>query len=227
MVSLVLSRCVDGNDSPSVSARGVVSATGTPRCDLLDQPRVAVGIGEGEERSVARALGVRPWKACFHRERRAVPHLTHPDATVGEFLMCRFDVGDNQRAHGGSRRGRSYSVAEGHGATRAGRRELHDANVLYRGDILVEPPTQALVELLGSFDVGHGDNVDFEVHGNFRYAGVRFLLIHVIYLWLIRSGVLPLVSSAKASTGCACRTRRRRRQSARSGADRRRARYPA
>ena len=57
---------------------------------------------------------------------------------------------------------------------------------------VVEPPTQELVELLGSLDVGHGDDVDLEVHGDSRYAGVRLLLfhagtclIHVIHLLLI------------------------------------------
>ena len=29
---------------------------------------------------------------------------------------------------------------------------------------LIEPPTQTLVELLGSVDVGHGDDVDLELH---------------------------------------------------------------
>jgi hypothetical protein len=29
-----------------------------------------------------------------------------------------------------------------------------------RDDVVVEPPTQAPVELLGSVDVGHGDNID-------------------------------------------------------------------
>jgi hypothetical protein len=38
--------------------------------------------------------------------------------------------------------------------------ELDDANVVGRGDILVEPPTQAFAELLGSLDVGHGDYIN-------------------------------------------------------------------
>jgi hypothetical protein len=42
--------------------------------------------------------------------------------------------------------------------------ELDDANVLRRGDVVVEPPTQAPIELLGSLDVGHGDDVDLQVH---------------------------------------------------------------
>src|SRR5260370_33068054 len=79
-----------------------------------------------------------------------------------------------------------------------GGRELDDANVLCRGVIRVEPPTQELVELLGSLDVGHGDDVDLEVHGDSRYAGVRLLLfhagtclIHVIHLSLIELNFAP------------------------------------
>jgi hypothetical protein len=55
-----------------------------------------------------------------------------------------------------------------------GRRELDDANVLCRRVVRVEPPTQELVELLGSLDVGHGDDVDLEVHGDFAALAPSF-----------------------------------------------------
>jgi hypothetical protein len=42
--------------------------------------------------------------------------------------------------------------------------ELNDAKAVHRGDVVVEPPAQVLVELLGSVDVGHGDDLDLEVH---------------------------------------------------------------
>jgi hypothetical protein len=45
-----------------------------------------------------------------------------------------------------------------------GGRELDNANAVSRDDVVVEPPTQASVELLGSLDVGHGDDVDLQVH---------------------------------------------------------------
>ena len=35
---------------------------------------------------------------------------------------------------------------------------MDDAEPLKRGDVAVEPPTEALVELLGSVDIGHGDD---------------------------------------------------------------------
>jgi hypothetical protein len=43
---------------------------------------------------------------------------------------------------------------------------LDDAKAGYRGDILVEPPAQALVELLGLLDIGHRDDVNFEIQGD-------------------------------------------------------------
>ena len=81
----------------------VSDAVGVPCCDLLYQPRISVGIIEGEERPVARALGVGAGKACIQRERCAVPYLTRVDATTDEFAMSGIDVGDNQRADGRAR----------------------------------------------------------------------------------------------------------------------------
>jgi hypothetical protein len=66
----------------------------------------------------------------------------------------------------------------GNRAPRAGGRDLDDANVLCRGVIRIEPPTQELVEVLGSIDVGHGDDVDLELHVDSRYTGVRLPLFH-------------------------------------------------
>jgi len=77
---------------------------GASRRDLLDQPCIAVGILEGEERPVARALGVRAGEPCLLRERRAVPHVTRVDTTASEFGMSRSNVRDNQRPHGCARR---------------------------------------------------------------------------------------------------------------------------
>ena|SRR5882724_1107020 len=85
----------------------VLGPAGVPRRDLLDQPRITVGIIEGEERPVARALGIGAGKPCLRGERHAVPHLTRVDATADEFVMSRFDVGGNQRRRGRARRRRS------------------------------------------------------------------------------------------------------------------------
>src|ERR1700688_2294520 len=82
------------------SSNTASDATGAPRCDLLDQPRIAVGVTEGEERPIAGTLGVGAGKPCLRGERRPVPHLTRVDATAAEFGMSRFDVGDDQRPGG-------------------------------------------------------------------------------------------------------------------------------
>src|SRR5690348_16499550 len=64
-------------------------ATRTPRGDLLDQPQIAVGIGEGAERPVAGALGIDAGLPGLGGEWRAVPHVTHVDAPAGELAMGR------------------------------------------------------------------------------------------------------------------------------------------
>ena len=64
-------------------------AAGAALGDLLDQPSIAVGIGEGKERSVARVRGIRARKSCLQGERCAVPHVTRADATAGDFLDAR------------------------------------------------------------------------------------------------------------------------------------------
>src|SRR5438270_334892 len=56
-----------------------VHPAGEASRDLLDQPRIAVRIGEVQERSVAGALGVGARLPRLDRERRAVPDVTHVD----------------------------------------------------------------------------------------------------------------------------------------------------
>jgi hypothetical protein len=48
-----------------------------------------------------------------------------------------------------------------------------------RGGIVVKPPTQALVELLGLLDVGDADGVDLDLHVESRAACVGLLWFHV------------------------------------------------
>ena len=98
-----------------------------PRGDLLDEPQIAVGIVEGAERPVAGALGVGAGLARLDGERRAVPHVTHVDATVEESVMGRLDVGDDERALGRARRGRCEPQAERDRGRRARGCELDDA----------------------------------------------------------------------------------------------------
>src|SRR5271155_3283982 len=150
--------------SLAIVRNAVSDSAGEARCDLLDQPPVAVGIVEGKERPVACALGIGAAEPGLGRERRAMPHLTGFDASADEIVVGRFDFGDGQTPHGRARRGRRDSRAERDGAGRSRRGELDEANVVTRGDVIVESPSQPFVELLGSFDVGYGDDVDLKVH---------------------------------------------------------------
>ena len=123
-------------------------AAGEPGRDLLGQPRIPIGIGEGEERPVAGALGVGTRLPRLDRERRAVPDVTHLDAAADHFGMGGLDVGDDQSAFRRTGRGRRESQAERDRCPGAGGRELDDPKPVQRGDVVVEPPTQALVEPL-------------------------------------------------------------------------------
>ena len=78
--------------------------------------------------------------------------------------MGRLDVGDDEPALGRAWRGRRESLAERDRGPGAWGCELDDAEPVERRDVIVEPPTQSLVEPLGSVDVGHGDDLDFELH---------------------------------------------------------------
>src|SRR5215472_18449126 len=141
-----------------------VDTAGEPRRDLLHQPRIAVGIGEVEERPVTGALRVGTGLARLRGERRAVPDLADLDATAGEFVMGRYDVRDDQPCLGRARRGGGESDAERDRGRGARRGELDDAKPVEWGDVVVEPPAQAHVELLGPVDVRHGDDLDLELH---------------------------------------------------------------
>lgn len=56
----------------SLDVNALSDAAGAPRCDLLDQPRITVGVIEGEERAVARAIGIRSGKPRLLGKRRTV-----------------------------------------------------------------------------------------------------------------------------------------------------------
>ena len=137
-----------------------------PLRDLLDDPQIAVGIVEGAERPVAGALRVEAGLARLDGERRTVPDVTHVDAELEEPVMSLLDVRDDEGALGPAWRGRVQPEAERNRGRRARRSELNEAQSIHRCDVVVEPPTQLLVERLGSVDVGHGDDVVFKLHGD-------------------------------------------------------------
>src|SRR5262245_41166273 len=82
-----------------------VDATGQPRCDLLEQPTVAVWIAERGKRAVAALLGIRtadptPPKevglVCARVHAVAVEHLAHLDAATAKLVAGGRDVGNDQ-----------------------------------------------------------------------------------------------------------------------------------
>ena len=60
--------------------------------------------------------------------------------------------------------------------------ELDEAEPVHRRDVIVEPPTQLLVEPLGPVDVSHGDDVVFELH---RDAGTSLGLMALSLAWFV------------------------------------------
>ena len=97
-------------------------------------------------------------------ERRAVPDLARVDAAVGEVAAGCVDVGDDRPALGRAGRGRRQPSAERDRGGRARGRELDDAKAVQRGHVVVEPPAQPLVKLLGPVDAGHRDDLHLQMH---------------------------------------------------------------
>jgi hypothetical protein len=100
-------RAVSGLGSPKraleirggyVARRSGAHAAGEPSRDLLGQPRIAIGIGEGKERPVARALWVGTRVACLDWEGRAMPDVTHLNAATDELGVGGLDLGDDEAA---------------------------------------------------------------------------------------------------------------------------------
>ena len=156
-------------------------------------------------------LGVGAGLPCLDRERRAVPDLAGVDAAAGEFVMGRFDVGDDQPGLGRAGGGRGESGAESDRGRGARRRELDYAEAVQRGGVAVEPPAQALVELLGSVDVGDGDDLDLQVKIGLPDGRVA---ARAVYFgdadgWLVSGGRPQLVFVVVMSSRVICAPARR------------------
>ncbi len=93
-----------------------------------------------------------------------MPDVAHLDAAADELVVGRVDVGDDQSGFGRAGRGGRESQTERDRCPGAGRRELNDPKPVHRGDVVVQPPPQALVEPLGAIDVGHRNDVHLESH---------------------------------------------------------------
>ena len=93
-----------------------------------------------------------------------MPDVTYLDAATDELGMGGLDVGDDQAASGRAGSGGREPQAERDRGPGAGGRELHDPEAVHRGDVIIEPPTQVIVELLGPVNVGHGNDLHLELH---------------------------------------------------------------
>ena len=107
------------------------STSGQARCDLLEQPSVAIRVAERSKGKVAAVTGVRPTDAtiAFGTELgtwfRSMEYLTDFDTAGNELFASRFNIGNDQvETLGRPRRGRRYLRAELDRAARPGRREL-------------------------------------------------------------------------------------------------------
>ena len=145
---------------------GIVDPAGETRRDLLDQPQIAIRVGERAEGSVARVPRVRAGLAGLDWEWRPVPHVAHVDASLEELVMSGLDVGDDQGGLDSSRRTRREPEAEGDRSRRTRGCELNKAKSVHRCNVVVESPTQLLVEDFGPIDVSHRDDVVLELYRN-------------------------------------------------------------
>jgi hypothetical protein len=100
------SATVGHRDGRCKSRRRRVDATGQPRCDLLEQPAVAIRILERRKRAVASMLGISPADAHAPKQVRlvgtgvhtvgVVEHLADLDAATKQVFAGGLDVGDDQ-----------------------------------------------------------------------------------------------------------------------------------
>jgi hypothetical protein len=94
-----------------------------------------------------------------------VEHLAWVDAVRDELIAGGVDIGDDQvQALRRAGRGRRHVRTELNGTPRARRRELDDPEPVVKGKVGVEPPSEALVELLSPVDIGDGDDERLEFH---------------------------------------------------------------
>src|SRR5215204_498724 len=138
--------------------------------DLLQGPRVAVGIGERCSAEVRAAL----WVDARHGAlaRFVVPDLADVDAAADQVVTGRLDVLDDQEQalqRAGLHRRRPLPELDRRRRARWG--ELHGPRARGGFEVDVEPPPEALVEGLGAVDVGDRHCRDLEARRDRRAAG--------------------------------------------------------
>src|SRR6202048_1377282 len=161
------------------------STSGQARCDLLEQPGIAIRVAERSKGKVAAVTGVRPTDpaVAFGTELgarfRSMEHLTDLDTAGNEIFAGSFDIGNDQvETLGGARRGRRYLHAELNRAPRPGRRELDDPESVVEWEICIEPPPKLCVKRFRAIDIRDWNDDHLELHVHFRGTGAadRFIV---------------------------------------------------
>ena len=143
---------------------------GQPGGDLLDQPGVAVRVAERERTS-------RSWRGPGPgRHPAAVPawwntppsswntSLTSAPRAASSARAASMSFTTSCRPSGGAGRSRGDPRAEDDRALGARRRQLDHAEVRARGEVGVQPPPEAAVEVLGPVHVRDRHDHDLELH---------------------------------------------------------------
>ena len=137
-------------------------------------------IGCGAAHATARSAGLE-----LSARRPGVEHLADLGTAGGEFAVRSLNIGNDQvQALGRAGRGRRDLRAELDRALRARRRELDDPDAVIEGEVSVEPPPEAPVELFRAVNIRDGDD--------------DHLKLRVHHAWLL-SPVLPCDVSALMS----------------------------
>src|SRR5580700_1827460 len=147
------------------------------RCDLLEQPGVAIWVAERHKGKVAAVTGVRPTApaVAFGTELstrfQSMEHLTDLDTAGNEFFASSFNMGNDQvETLGRARRGRRYLRAELDRAPRAGRRELDNAESVVEWEIRIEPPPKLRVKRFRAINIRDWNDDHLELHVHLRGA---------------------------------------------------------
>src|SRR4029077_11906604 len=160
------------------------STSGQARCDLLEQPGVAIRVVECSKGKVAAVTGVRPTDpaVAFGTELsarfRSMEHLTNLDTAGNEIFAGSFDIGNDQvETLGRARLGRRYLRAELDRAPRPGRRELDDTESIVEWKICIEPPPKLCVKRFRAINIRDWNDDHLELHVHFRGTRVdRFIV---------------------------------------------------
>src|SRR5712664_3582335 len=160
------------------------STSGQARCDLLEQPGIAIRVAERSKGKVAAVTGVRPTDAAvtFGAELstrfQRMELLTDLDTAGNELFASSFDIGNDQvETLGGARRGRRYLHAELDRAPRAGRRELDDPESVVEWEICIEPPPKLCVKRFRAINIRDWNDDHLELHVDFRGTRVAARVI--------------------------------------------------